>query len=104
MIEKVYAVAGLIPLEVTNPLDDVVPSLGPFQAALGPKVTMILALVWFLAIAVAAGFLIMGIVGFARARKERRPDAASEGAADVGFPAAALILLGIAPLIVGALI
>lgn len=94
----------LVPMDIPNPLDGVEPTLGPFKAALGSKVTMILALVWFLCIAGAVCYLIVGIVGFARARKERRPDAVSDGAADIGFPAGALILLGIAPLIVNALI
>lgn len=94
----------LVPLEVPNPLDGLSPGLGPLADALGPKVSMLLAIVWFIAIAAAVAFLIIGIVSAASAGRRHDPDGMSGAAVKIGVPAVALVLLAIAPLIVSALI
>lgn len=96
---------GLIPLagDGYNPLKGVKPSLGPFAKALGPKIAMLLALIWFLCLCVGVAFLMSGIIKYSKSRHERRPEPAAEGALDIGMPASGLMLLGILPLIVSAL-
>lgn len=94
----------LIPLEVPNPLDGLTPGLGPLADALGPKISMLLAIVWFIAIAAAVAFLIIGIVSAATAGRRHDPEGMSGAAMKIGVPAVAIVLLAIAPLIVGALV
>lgn len=87
-----------------NPIKDLVPSLGPLSDAIGPTLLMFLAAVWFIAILVAIGWLIIAIAGMGKARMDRDPDGNTRSAAGIAWPLGALVLLGALPIIVGAVL
>lgn len=80
------------------------PTLGPFAASLGPKVVMIVGVVWCLCLVAVVCILIKGAVEFAASRAGGRPMATADGVLDIGIPLAALIFLGIIPAAVQAAI
>ncbi len=82
----------------------VTPSLGPFGDSLGPKLVMILGLVWILCLAGAVGFVMKGGLEFAASRGGRRPGDAADGVMDIGIPVFALVILAIIPAIVTAVV
>ncbi|OYN89542.1 hypothetical protein [Parenemella sanctibonifatiensis] len=93
--------APIVPMEIPNPIEGLTPSLGPF-AKIGPTLLIFLAAIWFVAFLVCIGWLIVSIVGVARARHERDPDGNTAAAAGIGWPLAGLIGLAMLPVIVGA--
>ena len=82
----------------------VTPTLGPFAPALGPKLVMIMGLVWILCLAGAVMLVMKGGLEFAASRSGGRPMATADGVMDIGVPVIALIFLGIIPAVVQALI
>lgn len=97
-------VGVIVAMDIPNPFDGVTPSLGPFQAALGPKITILLALVWFGAIVAACIYLALGIGEFSQHKRANRPEGISSGAAGIAVPLGGLVGLAILPFIVGAAI
>lgn len=85
-------------------MNAVKPTLGPFGASLGPKVVMILGLVWILCLMGAVGFVMKGGLEFAASRSGRRPGDTADGVMDIGIPVFALIILAIVPAIVTAVV
>ena len=80
------------------------PTLGPFTATLGPKVVMIVGVVWCLCLVAVVCILIKGSVEFAASRAGGRPMSTADGVMDIGIPLAALVFLGIIPAAVQAAI
>lgn len=80
------------------------PQLGPFADTLGPQLTMLLSLVWILCLAGAAALVMKGALEFAASRSAGRPMATSDGAMDIGVPVIALVILGIIPAVVTAVV
>jgi hypothetical protein len=80
------------------------PSLGPFADTLGPQLTMLLGLVWILCLAGAAALVMKGALEFGASRSSGRPMATSDGAMDIGVPVIALVILGVIPAIVTAIV
>jgi hypothetical protein len=85
-------------------LNGVTPSLGPFATALGPKLTMLIGVVWILCMIGTVALLMKGGLEFAASRTGGRPMATADGVMDIGVPVMALIFLGIIPAIVQALL
>lgn len=85
-------------------MNGVTPSLGPFGASLGPKLIMILGLVWILCLVGAVGFVMKGGLEFAASRSGRRPGDTADGVMDIGIPVFALVILAIIPAIVSAVV
>ena len=85
-------------------MNGVTPNLGPFAASLGPKLVMILGVIWLLALVLTVALVIKGTVEFAASRSGGRPMAAADGVADIGVPVMALVFLGIVPAAVTALV
>jgi MFS family permease len=85
-----------------NPLNGVAPSLGPLSDILGPKISLILGIIWALVVAIVVIYLFRGIAVLARAHVMRMPGGASSAALDIGMPLAALVMASIMPLIVAA--
>ncbi len=82
----------------------ITPNLGPFATALGPKLTMIMGLVWILCLAGCAMVAMKGGLEFAASRAQGRPMATADGVMDIGVPMVALVFLGIIPAVVAALV
>ena len=91
-------------MNIEDLMHNVTPTLGPFGTALGPKMTMILGLVWLLCMLGSVALLMRGGLEFAGSRQAGRAMAAADGVMDIGVPAMALIFLGIIPAIVQALL
>jgi preprotein translocase subunit SecG len=85
-------------------MQNVKPTLGPFADTLGPKLIMIVGLVWILCLVGAVLLLMKGGLEFAASRSGGRPMATSDGVMDIGVPVLALIFLAIIPAVVQALI
>ena len=85
-------------------MQSVTPTLGPFASTLGPKLIMIVGLVWILCLVGAVLLLMKGGLEFAASRSGGRPMATSDGVMDIGVPVLALIFLAIIPAVVQALI
>lgn len=97
-------VGSLVTMDIDNPIADLRPSWGPLKGAVETKVGQLIAIVWMAAIVGAIIWLIMAIAGSAAARKSRHEGAAADAGASVAFPAGSLVILGVLPLIVSALL
>lgn len=85
-------------------MNGVSPQLGPFAGALGPKLTMLIGVVWLLCMAAAVVLTMKGGVEFAASRGGGRPMAAADGVMDIGVPVIALVFLAIIPAVVTAVV
>lgn len=85
-----------------NPLTDVLPGLGPLQEVLGPKIGIVLGLVWALVVIGIVIYAFRGAFVLAKAAAERRPGGATHAALDLGLPLAALLVCAIMPMLVSA--
>lgn len=85
-------------------MQSITPNLGPFTDSLGPKIIMIVGLVWLLCIVAVVCLLLKGSVEFGASRAGGRPMSTADGVLDIGIPLAALIFLGIIPAAVQAAI
>ncbi len=103
-MKTLSSILGFIVLEVPNPFDGVTPTLGPFKAALGPKITLLIGVVWFGCLVAAGIFLALGIADFSHNKRASRPEGISSGAAGIAVPLGGLVGLAILPFIVGAAI
>lgn len=91
-------------LDITSPLDDVIPTLGPLKNALGPLVGNLLAIVWFLAIVVAIIWFALALAAIGAAKTDKDPDALGRAMSRAALPVGSLALLAILPVIVDALL
>lgn len=91
-------------MNIDNLLGGVHADLGPFAGVLGPKLTMLLGLVWILCIVGAVALVMKGGLEFAASRSGGRPMATADGVMDIGVPVMATIFLGIIPAVVQALL
>ena len=85
-------------------MQSITPNLGPFTDSLGPKIIMIVGLIWLLCIVAVVCLLLKGTVEFGASRAGGRPMSTADGVLDIGVPLAALIFLGIIPAAVQAAI
>ncbi|MDN5764032.1 MAG: hypothetical protein L0H41_17185 [Microlunatus sp.] len=85
-------------------MQSVSPTLGPFAEALGPKLIMLIGVVWILCLVGAVVLVMKGGLEFAASRSGGRPMATADGVMDIGVPVMALIFLGIIPAVVQALL
>lgn len=82
-----------------NPFSGLHPSLGPFEKYLGGPIQIVIALIWAIAFAVAAAYLITAGLAMIRARRQRNPHAAEEAGKDILAPAGAIVFLALVPVI-----
>ncbi len=86
-----------------NPFDLARPTFGPFTELLGPKVGLLLGVVWAGGFCVVAFYLVEGIVRMGKAKRAGYSDAYEEAKSGLGWPVVATIGLSILPLIFSAL-
>ena len=68
MIPHLTSTLMLLPLQIANPIDGLTPNFDAFGGGVKAKALLILAGVWGLAILVAIGYLIRGLLAMGRTR------------------------------------
>ena len=79
------------------------PDLGPF-AALNPLFSAIMAALWFIALMITVGFIVVGSIKFVSARTRYQSDKMAALGEEIGTPSFVLVLLLCMPVVLAIII